>query len=83
MTAYFIEFLIFLFTFGLIEFLLYMSLRYKLRHRYRACFGLVLCILAFRMPWYHLLSPYQIDAAIAMPALLLGGLSFIATFDKD
>ncbi|SEK18277.1 hypothetical protein SAMN05216604_10128 [Pseudomonas agarici] len=78
---YLVELMISLSIFGFLEFLLYMSLRYKLRHRYRACFGLLLCILAIRVPWYFLLSPYEIDAAIAMPTLMLGGIWFIITMD--
>ncbi|AMB84569.1 hypothetical protein AWM79_04275 [Pseudomonas agarici] len=78
---YLVDLLISLLIFGFIQLLLYMSLRYKLRHRYRACFGLLLCILAIRVPWYSLLSPYQIDAAIAMSTLMLGGIWFIITMD--
>ena len=83
MTIYLVELLISLFIFGLIELLLYISLHYKLRHRYRVFIGLALCVLALRVPWYSLLSPYQIDAAIAIPTLLLGGISFMAALDKD
>ena len=55
----------------------------KLRYRYRAGVGLILCILSFSVPWNSILSPDKVDASIVTLALLLGGVSFITVWGKD